>query len=386
MRFKGALVTLLFVTVCFLSNVAGAQPISEPEGSKEVFANWGDYVTKPSGDNYWKGNRRFRSSNGTIENDIDLDNDGFNDDSTVYYTFSLIEPLRPNQFDWRWPEYEYHIDMQGATYFGGVHCEYLNMSRNKISQSASHIEGANPNYVRQNDGHWQRRGGPAPEENRAAYTEITLFPYHPPEHLPGQASRFHAYFLWRKAEFHSWAQVRPVVFDQNSRITYTFARKYRNIQEARFVIQDGDGVFYVSENWALYGVEDLWGDDMVLNPADLVWAPTNFIEGSDTNKFNESQALFKSHVFSDVLVAGLYFSSEWSEVETKLAFDQFRLFAAEPCMADLAAPWGTLDYFDVQVFLGAFSAEDLVADINEDGMIDYFDIQAYLAAFSAGCP
>lgn len=386
MQIRSTLALSVVAASGVVSGVAVAQPILEPEGSREVMAFWGDYVTKPSGDNYWKGNRRFRSNNGTIVNGIDLDNDGLNDDSTVYYAFSLVQPMRPNQFDPQWPEFEYHIDEHGATYFGGVRCEYLNMTRSKISQSAAHIEGANFNYIRTTDGHWGRRGGPSPEEQRAAYTEVTLFPYHPPEHVPGQASRFHSYFLWRKAEFHPWAQARPVTFDENSRITYTFARKYRNIQEARFVLQDGDGTFYVSENWALFGVEDLWGDDMVLNPADLTWAPTAFVEGAASNKFDESSAVFAAHEFSDVLVAGLYFASDWSEVETKLAFDQFRLFAAEPCMADMAAPWGVLDFFDVQSFLGAFSSGDMAADINEDGILDFFDVQSYLTSFSAGCP
>ncbi len=54
--------------------------------------------------------------------------------------------------------------------------------------------------------------------------------------------------------------------------------------------------------------------------------------------------------------------------------------------ADLAEPFGTLDFFDVQTFLAAFSAHDPEADLNDDGSFDFFDVQTFLQVFSAGCP
>ncbi len=62
----------------------------------------------------------------------------------------------------------------------------------------------------------------------------------------------------------------------------------------------------------------------------------------------------------------------------------YNRISCNPCVAD----WnddGTLDFFDVQAFLGAFSAHDAAADLNEDGSFDFFDVQVFLAAFSAGC-
>lgn len=56
------------------------------------------------------------------------------------------------------------------------------------------------------------------------------------------------------------------------------------------------------------------------------------------------------------------------------------------CIADFAVPYGTLDFFDVQAFLSAFTADDLAADLTGDGVLDFFDVLAYLSAFSAGCP
>ena len=54
--------------------------------------------------------------------------------------------------------------------------------------------------------------------------------------------------------------------------------------------------------------------------------------------------------------------------------------------ADLAEPYGNLNFFDISAFLAAFNAQDSAADINSDGVFNFFDISEYLAVFSAGCP
>ncbi|KAA0217495.1 MAG: hypothetical protein DYG94_00195 [Leptolyngbya sp. PLA3] len=60
---------------------------------------------------------------------------------------------------------------------------------------------------------------------------------------------------------------------------------------------------------------------------------------------------------------------------------------APDCPADMVEPWGVLDFFDVQAFLGAFSAGLPEADLVEPfGVFDFFDVQAFLNSFSAGCP
>ncbi|MFG0300081.1 MAG: M14 family zinc carboxypeptidase [Phycisphaerales bacterium JB047] len=43
---------------------------------------------------------------------------------------------------------------------------------------------------------------------------------------------------------------------------------------------------------------------------------------------------------------------------------------------------GELDFFDVSLFLNAFSNQDPTADFNGDGSYDFFDVSAFLAAFS----
>ena len=61
---------------------------------------------------------------------------------------------------------------------------------------------------------------------------------------------------------------------------------------------------------------------------------------------------------------------------------------AGPCSnADLAEPFGTLDFSDVVAFLSAFGAMDPAADLASPfGVFDFSDVVAYLGAFGAGCP
>ena len=55
--------------------------------------------------------------------------------------------------------------------------------------------------------------------------------------------------------------------------------------------------------------------------------------------------------------------------------------------ADIAEPFGTLDFSDVSAFLLAFSTSDPAADLAVPfGTWDFSDVAAFLASFGAGCP
>jgi hypothetical protein len=54
------------------------------------------------------------------------------------------------------------------------------------------------------------------------------------------------------------------------------------------------------------------------------------------------------------------------------------------CLADLSTD-GVLNFFDVSVFLSAFSNQDPIADFTGDGVFNFFDVSAFLTAFAAGC-
>ncbi|MFI4897205.1 MAG: GC-type dockerin domain-anchored protein [Phycisphaerales bacterium JB059] len=57
------------------------------------------------------------------------------------------------------------------------------------------------------------------------------------------------------------------------------------------------------------------------------------------------------------------------------------------CVADLAAPQGTLDFSDVVAFLTAYGIGDLSVDFAEpSGVLDFSDIIVFLGEYGAGCP
>lgn len=57
------------------------------------------------------------------------------------------------------------------------------------------------------------------------------------------------------------------------------------------------------------------------------------------------------------------------------------------CPADLALPFGELNFFDLAVFLSLFNAQDAQADLAAPfGVFNFFDVAAYLALYNAGCP
>ncbi len=60
----------------------------------------------------------------------------------------------------------------------------------------------------------------------------------------------------------------------------------------------------------------------------------------------------------------------------------------DPCnVADLAEPFGVLDFADVLAFLSAFGAMTPAADLASPfGTYDFADVLAFLSAFGAGCP
>lgn len=61
--------------------------------------------------------------------------------------------------------------------------------------------------------------------------------------------------------------------------------------------------------------------------------------------------------------------------------------AAEICVADLAAPLGVLNFFDLSAYLDFYNAQDPAADLAPPfGVFNFFDLAAFLDAFNAGCP
>jgi CxxC motif-containing protein (DUF1111 family) len=59
--------------------------------------------------------------------------------------------------------------------------------------------------------------------------------------------------------------------------------------------------------------------------------------------------------------------------------------SVDPCPADMNGD-GILNFFDVSVFLGAYTSMDPSADFTNDGEFNFFDVSQFLGAYSAGCP
>ncbi len=129
-----------------------------------------------------------------------------------------------------------------------------------------------------------------------------------------------------------------------------------------------------------------WDDTEFTVPAGATEALVRVYYQSVSKEYAEF--LLNENVTNDT---GLIFYQQWIATgrSTPVLMDTLTL-AVEPsggCNdADFAEPYGTLDFFDVQVFLQAFSMHDPSADLTGEGLYDFFDVQAFLSAFSAGCP
>ena len=63
--------------------------------------------------------------------------------------------------------------------------------------------------------------------------------------------------------------------------------------------------------------------------------------------------------------------------------DSLRLVVT--CGADLAVPFGTLDFFDISAFLANFTSQDPSVDFDGNGSFDFFDVSAFLSLYAAEC-
>ena len=61
--------------------------------------------------------------------------------------------------------------------------------------------------------------------------------------------------------------------------------------------------------------------------------------------------------------------------------------APASCPADLAAPFGALNFFDISAFISLFNSGDPAADFAAPfGSLNFFDVSEYITQFNAGCP
>ncbi len=90
---------------------------------------------------------------------------------------------------------------------------------------------------------------------------------------------------------------------------------------------------------------------------------------------------------ADVRVRVVTFDKRFQESSSTTG--AFEILAGDTggCPADLAEPFGQLDFSDVVAFLTAFSGMEPAADLAAPiGQFDFSDVVAFLGAFGAGCP
>ena len=94
--------------------------------------------------------------------------------------------------------------------------------------------------------------------------------------------------------------------------------------------------------------------------------------------------------FNDLGETTVYFDAETATLNGLPSLSLPLSIAAtvdDACIADLAEPFGTLNFFDVSAFINAYTNQEPAADLAAPfGTFDFFDVSAFVNAFGAGCP
>ncbi|MEM9373393.1 MAG: aryl-sulfate sulfotransferase [Planctomycetota bacterium] len=84
---------------------------------------------------------------------------------------------------------------------------------------------------------------------------------------------------------------------------------------------------------------------------------------------------------------------QWTQTPGGLHFRATRIGIRDPrlrdllwCGADVAEPYGVLNFFDVAEYIAQFAASDPAADLDGNGSLNFFDVSNYIARYNAGCP
>jgi hypothetical protein len=348
----------------------------------------------------------YQGRNSLQYQDVNLD--GIYNDALIWYEFSMINTLNPMpscQIDPK-PYFRYRIDRPSARFYGGLVARFTNVSHfteqdrkgNDIplfthfqQATVQGQDGAALNLYDPNRPHNTGRSMWLNGE-RQKWADITVMVVNCCSEGLSQTFQeseessvnFSAIFLWKKEDFvNGGASANKVVFDNTSKFLADVTRFRSNIEEGRFVVQDGEQ-FWMSEAVIVKDevknvqlatgkngmiVENLKsGAIMELNPLNSRWAIYNpspdtekvqqrlkalqemnfnpkkstavekehYYRDSDEllkeiNKieFNPQQAEFISHTFSDVRAVGIYFATyPFAHESTQLVFDNFQVYAA----------------------------------------------------------
>jgi len=96
---------------------------------------------------------------------------------------------------------------------------------------------------------------------------------------------------------------------------------------------------------------------------------------------------FLSCVLLDDSLIGFHLNEDSVFGEDRIRAAATLTVALAPCPADIAAPFGDPNFFDVSAYIGLYTAMDPAADLAAPfGVFNFFDVVEYIAQFNAGCP
>ena len=369
---------LTFFSLFLLSSLT-VGPTAPAEAASDLVVRWhGDYyqhkwvgkkdqiegVTYVSGTpKHLRANRWLRGANTGSEQYelLDADGDGNSDDSQVQFPFSMELPLNPRSDPARPNGLFYHADMPSARFYGGISATYLNYATNRIQQGYIENDGAGgalddvgifpspyspggekysaeltafTESVRHEDGRYKKSHiGPQEDFAINLYRPDLPHPLDPADDPSDNLVSFQAAFLWKKDDFLAEGDQRQVSLDSDSSFSFESTRWWENIGEARWIIQDGDEQFYISQ-FSVTGQQDNYGQsNEFLDPLNSQWAlysPTDFSVDfdQDAGDLVWLDPTVES-LFEDIQAFGLYIENDTPSNElTKFSLDEIRFNAA----------------------------------------------------------
>ncbi|MFK5969768.1 MAG: hypothetical protein QM487_06565 [Candidatus Marithrix sp.] len=387
---KNIIISLIIIMTSFISPVYA-------ESAKFV-QWWGDYLPKHG--KIYPGGYRNRNS---IQYQ-DLNEDGIYNDALIWYEFDLNKPFSPASYNETGKEqHRYRTDFPSAIFYGGIIARFTNVSDvttedrrgdrynpfNKVAQATVQpTEGSRPcsyavDYPNNSSHSW------GDKKQRA---DMTLFLVEPAKWKQPFSNAFYAtkdanvnfsvFYIWKKEGFiNGGAGAKQITFNATSKLSVNLTRRRDNIEEGRFIVQDGEQ-FWISEAKIIHnektdkfstGVDGMSvealkrGAVVQLNPLNSRWAKYNPRQDTvkvddlvttleeinykpkkstdeeiklyqttsdelllEVNKmqFEPQNATFVEHKFQDVQAVGVYFATyTFSHETTILVFDNFQAWA-----------------------------------------------------------
>jgi hypothetical protein len=385
----------------------GVAPVVSHAESVKIVHWWNAYFPPKS----QTASYGYRSERPNSSQYLDVNRDGVYNDALVWHRFSLTELLNPlppgvgKDRSWQ----RYRINRPSARFYGGMVARFTNVSHlteedrkgnqvpvfDQFQQSTVQpTEGGRPCSYNTLSPHntgrgWFSEGGGFGEK----WADMTVMvvndggdccPFSETFQKTKQAEvNFTAVFLWKKEDFiNGGATAEKMTFDDTSKLSVDVTRFRRNIEEGRFVVQDGDqlwiseaAVVQQGEEPLSVGVNGMMVEDfkrgaiVELNPLKSRWAPYRVLlsdqekvdtlideleemafnpkkassletqrhqEKSDellteVNRmaFDPTTASFVEHTFEDVQAVGVYFATyQFAHKTTQLVFDNFQAHAA----------------------------------------------------------